>query len=30
MPWTILKEMNEMNYGLKEMNEMEYGLKKVK
>ena len=29
MPWTILKEMNEMDYGLKEMNEMEYGLKKV-
>ena len=30
MPWTILKESNEMDYGLKEMNEMDYGLKKVR
>ena len=30
MPWTILKEINEMDYGLKEMNEMDYGLKKVR
>ena len=28
--WTIVKEMNEMDYGLKEMNEMDYDLKKVR
>ena len=30
MPWAILKEINEMDYGLKEMNEVDYGLKKVR
>ena len=30
MRWTLVDDMNEMNYGLKEMNEMEYGLKEIK
>ena len=29
MRWTLVDDMNEMDYGLKEMNEMEYGLKKI-
>ena len=30
MQWTIVNDMNEMDYGLKEMNEMDYGLKEIK
>ena len=30
MQWTIVSDMNEMDYGLKEMNEMDYGLKEIK
>ena len=30
MRWTLVDDMNEMDYGLKEMNEMEYGLKEIK
>ena len=30
MRWTLVNEMNEMNYGLKDMNEMDYGLKETK
>ena len=29
MRWTLVDDMNEMDYGLKEMNEMEYGLKEI-
>ena len=30
MPWTLVNDMNGMDYGLKEMNEMDYGLKEIK
>ena len=30
MWWTLVNDVNEMDYGLKEMNEMEYGLKGIK
>ena len=30
MRWTLVDDMNEMDYGLKEMNEMEYGLREIK
>ena len=30
MRWTLVNDMNEMDYGLKEMNEMDYGLKEIK
>ena len=30
MWWTLVNDMNEMDYGLKEMNEVDYGLKKIK
>ena len=30
MQWTIVSDMNEMDYVLKEMNEMDYGLKEIK
>ena len=30
MRWTLVNEMNEMDYGLKDMNEMDYGLKETK
>ena len=30
MRWTLVDDMNEIDYGLKEMNEMEYGLKEIK
>ena len=30
MWWTLVNDMNEMDYGLKEINEMEYGLKELK
>ena len=29
MRWTLVDDMNEMDYGLKEMNEMEYGMKEI-
>ena len=30
MWWTLVNDMNGMDYGLKEMNEMDYGLKEIK
>ena len=30
MRWTMVTEMNELDYGLKEMNEMDYGWNKVR
>ena len=30
MLWTLVNDMNEMDYGLKDMNEMDYGLKETK
>ena len=30
MRWTLVNDMNEMDYGLKEMNEMDSGLKLIK
>ena len=30
MQWTLVNDMNEVDYGLKEMNEMDYGLKEIK
>ena len=30
MQWTLVNDMNEMDYGLKQMNEMDYGLKEIK
>ena len=30
MRWTLVNDMNEMDYGLKDMNEMDYGLKETK
>ena len=30
MRWTLVNDMNEMDYGLKEMDEMDYGLKEIK
>ena len=30
MRWTLVTNMNEMDYGLKEVCEMDYGLKKIK
>ena len=30
MRWTLVNDMNEMNYDLKEMNDMDYGLKETK
>ena len=30
MRWTLVNDMNGMDYGLKEMNEMDYGLKEIK
>ena len=29
MRWTMVTEMNELDYGLKEMNEMDYILKEI-
>ena len=29
MRWAVVKEMNEMDYGLKEISYMEYGLKEM-
>ena len=30
MRWTLVKEMNEMDFGLKEINEIGYGLKEMR
>ena len=30
MRWTLVKDMNEMDYGLKEINEVDYGMTKNK
>ena len=30
MRWTLVNDMNEMDYDLKEMNDMDYGLKQNK
>ena len=30
MRWTLVNDMNDMDYGLKDMNEMDYGLKETK
>ena len=30
MCWTLVNDMNEIDYGLKEINEMDYGLKELK
>ena len=30
MRWAVVKEMNEMDYGLKEISYMEYGLKEMR
>ena len=30
MRWTLVNDMNEMDYDLKEMNDMDYGLKETK
>ena len=30
MRWTLVNDMNEMDYGLKKMNEMDSGLKLIK
>ena len=30
MRWTLVNDMNEMDYDLKEMNDMDYGLKENK
>ena len=30
MRWTLVNEMNEMEYGLKEMNDMDFGLKELR
>ena len=30
MRWTMVTEMNELDYGLKEINEMDYGWNKVR
>ena len=30
MRWTLVNNMNEMDYGLKEMNEIDYGRKKLR
>ena len=30
MRWTLVNDMNEMDYGLKEMKEMDSGLKLIK
>ena len=30
MEWTLVSEINEMDYGFKEMNEMDYGLKELR
>ena len=30
MRWTMVKEMNGMNYGLQEINDMDYGLKEIR
>ena len=30
MRWTLVNDMNGMDYGLKEMKEMDYGLKEIK
>ena len=30
MRWTLVNDMNEMDYDLKEMNDMVYGLKETK
>ena len=30
MRWTLVKEMNEMDFGLKEINEIDYGLKEMR
>ena len=30
MRWTLVNDMNEMDYGLQEMNEIDYGLKEIK
>ena len=30
MPWILMNEMNEMDFGLKEDNEMDYDLKNLR
>ena len=30
MRWTLVTNMNEMDYGLKEVSEMDYGLEKIR
>ena len=30
MGWTLVKEMNKMDYALNEMNAMDYGMKEVR
>ena len=30
MRWTLVNDMNEMDYGLQEVNEIDYGLKEIK
>ena len=30
MRWTIVKEMNGMDYGLQEINDMDYGLQEMR
>ena len=30
MRWTLVKDMNEIDYGLKEINEVDYGMTKNK
>ena len=30
MRWTLVKEMNETDFGLKEINEIDYGLKEMR
>ena len=30
MWWTMVKEMNGMDYGLQEINDMDYGLKEIR
>ena len=30
MRWTLVNDMNEIDYDLKEMNDMDYGLKETK
>ena len=30
MPWTLVNNMNKMDYSLKEMNKMDHSLKKIR